>query len=1099
MHRKHPRWLVLVLAPLALAMTCGPALPKIEFPGSGSVITTPSFVLQVTIPAGTLFDPAQDVTINGTPVVVSGGPTVFTATINPGAPLLDDNLVQASVTDAAGNTKTRGRGFQYAPPKARLRRITDPADLISGPLAHGQLGDWLLENDHARYIIQDVGQRDMYSVGAFGGNLIDAELKANPGNDHFLETQPMLNLETVINAQTFDEVNDGQDGLAAVLRTCGPDDLLDFVNPSTSIREFGFTPPPLTDDLDLEIDGCTEYRLEPGSAHLEMTTEVMNNNPPGGFPGSVPPIPEDLPLLVGDWLNPGGQLDTRATDEPGWGDGSNANFTSLSFLGVDQADGVEYGWMGVPDPAFSQVTGNYFVQSGVFVVLHNAAAVPSLVGIPPLFVVPQGGSLSYTRVFTVGDGTGAAALQLEADLQGVAVGTVEGCVTVGGTPRQGSRVTFGQTDAGGAFTQVDQSIETVAGPCPNYSASVPAGTHDAVAGRLGAPYETNAAAPPTQAVSVTAGATTSGVDFALPATGQLQVTVTDHASAKLPARVTVVGFDPSPEIIHPGNFLGFPPGDLGLLHDVDDDLPFGVVAFDYTDKDGTVTFDVEPGSYQVFVSRGTEYSLFQAPVTVAAGAPTAVAAQIAPVLDTAGFVSSDFHVHGIRSADSRVPDLRRVLQFAGEGVENVIMTDHHVHTDLVPAITAAGLGSWVTSTVGEEITTFDYGHFNGYPFSVDATKPSGGSTDWGQAAPPGMDFPSHGALNATPAAIFTLGTTGAQSLPDTTLQVNHIDSHYAPLKIDTSVAGAIQDGLTTAAERDDLRLPPTGNLFFHFPALELWNGMTRGHQSEFLDDRIGIWFNQLNKGLRTTAISDTDTHTYTNLRTAGARTWTAASTDAPASILPGEVAQSVDAGRAVGGQGIYMQARLLATDGSAGIADLTLGGSTDLTVTNNAVDLEIRVQAPLWAAFDRIEIYANGGTLPVNPAEPYLYTADPATAQVLSEGDCDPNTTGDGDFDFTQVVVQAGVPGASRLDATITVNFTGLTQDTWFVVVAKGTDGSCAPMFPVFASNLDSASNTTLADLLDGNVGESGVMPLGVTNALYADVDGVAGFQPPNP
>ena len=34
---------------------------------------------------------------------------------------------------------------------------------------------------------------------------------------------------------------------------------------------------------------------------------------------------------------------------------------------------------------------------------------------------------------------------------------------------------------------------------------------------------------------------------------------------------------------------------------MDDDLPFGIVAADYTDKDGKALFDLEPGSYQVSV------------------------------------------------------------------------------------------------------------------------------------------------------------------------------------------------------------------------------------------------------------------------------------------------------------------------------------------------------------------------------------------------------------------------------------------------------------------------------------------------------------------
>ena len=95
------------------------------------------------------------------------------------------------------------RAFKYLPPgKAHARQIEDPEDLIRGPLGHSRIGDYLLENGTARFAIQDVGQRELYSVGTFGGNLIDAELVGRPGKDNFLEVQAGLNIETVINAQT---------------------------------------------------------------------------------------------------------------------------------------------------------------------------------------------------------------------------------------------------------------------------------------------------------------------------------------------------------------------------------------------------------------------------------------------------------------------------------------------------------------------------------------------------------------------------------------------------------------------------------------------------------------------------------------------------------------------------------------------------------------------------------------------------------------------------------------------------------------------------------------------------------------------------------
>jgi hypothetical protein len=239
--------------------------------------------------------------------------------------------------------------------------------------------------------------------------------------------------------------------------------------------------------------------------------------------------------------------------------------------------------------------------------------------------------------------------------------------------------------------------------------------------------------------------------------------------------------------------------------------------------------------------------------------------------------------------------------------------------------------------------------------------------------------------------------------------------------------------------------------------------------------------NHLNQGLRTTFIADTDSHTFTNLNSAGARSWTASPTDDPAAIDGADVAAAAAAGKAVGGQGVYVQTRLLATDGSGDVADLSQGGDTAMTDATGNVVLEIQVQSPAWARWDRVEVYANAVT--ATAGSPYLFGATPTV--VIDEGDCNPATVGDGDFDVTVTPSVGGVPGADRLSATLNVPFSGLAAGTWFVVVVKGTDGQCAPMFPIYPDDITQASNTTLAQLVDGNVGQGGVMALGATNALY--------------
>ncbi len=826
MRIRHLLFTLLVAAPLLTAPTCQFADDIVLLSPASNLVSTFSFNVQFNL-VGSFVPGSLEVSLNFTPLSVSGGP-IYTATVNPGAPLQDHNVLLVRARRQSDNKfVTRGLAFDYLPPKARASVISNAAVLPQGPLAHGKLGDYMLENSEVRFVVQDANQRDLYSVGAFGGNIIDAVRVADPNRDNFLEVQPMLNIETVINAVSIEIVNDGQDGTAAIIRTCGPDDLLDFVNPSAQIRPFAPTLnfPPAADDNNQPIEACTEYRLSPQKSYLAMETTVENL---GGTP---------LKLFVGDWMNGGGELEQWFAPGAGFGAGLFGELQSLAFVGYGEAQGIDYSYVSIAAQEAQTPTdvvekSNFFNTSGVSVILNNMDILTAIAaGAQPPFTVPAGGTRSYLRYFGVGDGSGSNSSDIRNAVLATGVGTLSGCVTVGGAPAPGARVAIGQPInlVTLTSTKLISNAETDASGC--YALTLPVGSYDVAAARQGTPYQGGGTQPQvSSAVAITLGNTTIR-DFALPATGRLRVTVTDDASAALPARVSVVGFDPSPMPIIPGtNLFGFSGSALSLFNDPSDRLPFGITRADYAGASGITEFDLEPGSYHVYVSRGPEYSLFttapSSPVSVTAGNTADVAAQIAAVVDTTDFVSSDFHVHGIASADSRVSDTDRAMQFSGEGVDNVIMTDHHAHKDLNPRIAALGLGAFLKATVGEEITTFDYGHFNGYPFTLDTSLPSRGSTDWGIAAPAGMDFPSLGAYTATPAQVHAIALSQPTATPDTTVQINHISSHYQPLKIDTSLVPP-SDGLN-AADRLAFRLPAAaGNLFHHFPAQELWNGSSR--------------------------------------------------------------------------------------------------------------------------------------------------------------------------------------------------------------------------------------------------------------------------------
>lgn len=1051
-------------------------------PSGSAPVTTSSFTVEVYV-SSAINGATIAATLNGSPLALALQPGgAYTATLSPGGSLADDNTLVVTAQTTTGDPRTETRLFQWLPPKARLRQITNAADLMSGPLAHGKVGDYLLANDTARFIVQDVAQRDMHSIGAFGGNIIDMELVGHSGIENFFEVQPALNIESVMNAQTATIVNDGQNGLAAVLRVCGPDDLMDYANPSSVVADAGGIFPAGVDDLDLPIEACTEYTLEVGRPYVRLDTTVQNLSASA------------IPLFVGDYVNGMGELEQwtpprNPTVTPNIGIGEvTATWGNeiFSYFGFGQAQGVDYEYIGVAQPQPS----TSFTVSGVSYVLHgNSIPFVLFFGQPSNFSVPASGQKTFTRHIGVGDGSGANGIEMQAEIQSLTTGTLRGCVTVGGAPAPGVRVSAGLTTSG-QITQVRSTWVTDSAGC--YESKLPIGSYGIAAAREGTPYEGGGSSPLVHSVSVATNATTVQ-DIALPATGSVSVAVTDESGSPVPARVTIVGFDPSPEPTQTVSIVRANDTTTALFNDVTKDEPnYGVVRVVYAGAAGTASFDLEPGSYQVVVSRGSEYSAYSAPLAVTAGATTPVSAQIAHVIQTPGFVSSDFHVHAINSPDSRVNNTNRVMQFAGEGVDNIVMTDHDARTDLTPVISSLGLTPFVASTLGEEITTFDYGHFNAYPLGYDPSRPSGGSTDHGRAAPAGQDFPSSGSYNLSPAEIYAaVHSDPFNTSPQLTVQINHIDGHFGPLRINSALVPPAS--VMTPTEQASFRLDPTiPNLFYQFDALELWNGYNRSHAlTEFLNDRIGIWMNLLNQGIVSTAIADTDTHELVNVRSGGARSWTASSSDAPAAISDDEIGSAVKAGRVVGGQGLYVQTRLLATDGSGGVADLTLTGSKMVPVTNGQVNLEIRVQAPLWAEYDRIDVYVNAATKVTkrNPNNgggvPVLYTGVPTLS--LNAGV---------DFTVNTVNDHPAIPGAQHRETTKTMTLT-TPGDAWIVVVARGRDGVSKPMFPMMPASLNASGNTTLANLLDGNLGQGGVTALGYTNALFVDANGNSTFDPP--
>ena len=663
-------------------------------------------------------------------------------------------------------------------------RVATQADLLSGPLARGVPGDFVLENEHLRVIIQKAG-RQWLSIGTFGGNIIDVSRKDAAGGmlpDHLEEFVVGLNIENTPNYTDIRIHNDGSDGAPAVICATGPDDLLELANPSSAVSSFGVTLPTAADDKDLSVEIETCYSLAAGDKYVVLDSTFKNLSS------------ETFDVFMTEYLNGSGQVeffqvyagfgeptltsscpvDTYVAcgiSEEGVCD--QCNF--VAYGGVDEAQGVSYGLI------HSEQASSSFSQVGVNIVVYGSSAAELLVGLEPAnYTIPADGALLLRRYFAVGDGTIASIADIRNDIFGIETVAVSGTVRSAGEPLQNAQIVVYQVlDADAnppALFIVNHSRTDAAG---EYKLRVPPGDYQIRANMEGYRFPDDASL----ALVVEADAAVTR-DFDMPPSGFLDVTVIDETGPG-PAKLQLIGFDPSPPSTNVvATLIGGQ--EAGVFSDYKADrLPYGIAQVAFIDREGaSERITVEPGDYQLVVSRGISYSAYTEDITITAGQVTTVQAEIVKVIDDSGFVHSDFHVHSINSPDSEVRQDERVTVMLAEGIEFFTPSDHGFRSDFRPTLQAMGVEDLVGVALASETTTFDYGHFNGWPMTLDSNSISGGAFDWAGAAPAGEDFPGYGYYNRSPADIIS----GLHDDPnDNVVQINHIASYFggAGLAIDT--------------------------------------------------------------------------------------------------------------------------------------------------------------------------------------------------------------------------------------------------------------------------------------------------------------------------
>jgi hypothetical protein len=337
------------------------------------------------------------------------------------------------------------------------------------------------------------------------------------------------------------------------------------------------------------------------------------------------------------------------------------------------------------------------------------------------------------------------------------------------------------------------------------------------------------------------------------------------------------------------------------------------------------TFPLPPGTWDVAISRGYEYEPVQATVTIPAGGSARLDASLERMVDTTGWMSFDGHVHTEASPDSRVLRSDRARQAAAVGLDVVVDSDHEVISDLTPGIDDSGLGEFVATVIGEEVTASSPEHTQAWPIVPDGT-PRGGPVPW---------------YGKSIGQIFTAERDRGAEV----VVLNHprIGCNYLCLTDWDRVTGEARM-LDAAA----LGVPADQPLFdWNFDAVEVMNGprdilmhADRPDRSGFLDD----WLAMLNLGHRITGIGTSDSHDPEDL--AWPRTYFPAPTDAPASFDDAMLVDAVLGGKAQISAGAFARV----TANGAGIGELASGAD---------VALQVHIEAVPSVDVDRVVVLAN--------------------------------------------------------------------------------------------------------------------------------------------
>ena len=813
-------------------------------------------------------------------------------------------------------------------PKLRVERIgPDDPERVAGPKALAAEGDYLLENDLVRVVLD--APEHPHFIGPTGGAILDlAPLGKSTGD----QTNAIYHAAGVLPRDAVHYES------AAIL-----DPQLDPSAPGAyaAVIFRGHL------EGDSRVTVVTRYELRPCEPGVRVRTDLYNG------------APDPNTLYLADAFF--------------WGDNGLAPFVPGPGLGFTEPyldlQHIDQAWrqwpflaarsQAAPDTAYAAITCDRSLSAGFNKSSLTASGVP-------LEVTQPGDGFHFERFILAEPGPGLApavdeALHVRTLVHGdpPAV-TVSGRVVANGAPvnpRSGSAASllFYEPAAGPNVddpTRITPWNEVVPASDGTFQVALPPNRSYRVQ-----PYAFGMQAGPAASFAV-ASADVSIGDVTITASANLTVNVESSPGVPVTyAELVLIPVDDPGSGAGPSLYSLFP-GCAPMLGPPDGASPACNRALV---TQGSVALAVPPGHYFVYATRGPFASIDRVEVTLAPGTSArtvtlqvqSLASQILPT----GVVSGDFHVHGGASFDSSIPDLERVVSFLATGVDVIIATDHNVVTSYASTLAALGATNSIVVIPGVEQTpnilwyyvpgdTFPktLGHFNFWPLVPDFLQTRNGAP-WSELREPGQ-------LMDDMDLVFPDPTTGVRQLNHPYLldKLGRDQGYPQAIGYDptTPIPATPTDGFSFAANA--LARAPGGNhRNIDWDVEEVMTGASR---ADWLRYRA-LWFSLLNQGFKRAGTANSDSHSLSIERIGYPRNLIWGGHDQGTFDVAGFDAD-VRAGHLVGTNGPVLDVSI--DDGGAKVYRPDMA---PITVSPTAT-LKISVAAVPWIPVTEARVFVNG-------------------------------------------------------------------------------------------------------------------------------------------